>query len=94
MIEATKKLQEALAYAKFEDEAIKKSALNLLRELDTDLTAEDYEPGSAIEEATTALADAIDATDSQKEAAVVTDVDEDDDEYDQFEGLDDEDEDE
>lgn len=85
MIEAIKKLQEALAYAKFEDDSIKKSALNLLRELDTDLTAEDYEPGSAIEEATQAVADAIDATDSKKEEAVA--VDGDDDFDDEFEGL-------
>jgi hypothetical protein len=90
MIEAIKQLQNALGYAKFEDEAIKKASLNLLRELDTDLTAEDYEPGSAIEDATVTLTETIDATDSQKEAAAPAD---DDDDLDEFEGLgDDEDE--
>lgn len=88
MIEAIKQLQNALAYAKFEDEAIKKASLNLLRELDTDLSAEDYEPGSAIDDATASLADAIDNTDSQKEEKKVSEDDDSDEDYDEFEGLD------
>lgn len=70
MIDAIKQLQEALAYAKFEDKDIKAAAYNLLDELDVELTGEEYEPGTAIEDAAGVLHDAIAATDSDKEERV------------------------
>lgn len=88
MIEAFKVLKQALAYAKFEDAAIKKGVDNLVDELDTELSGENYEIGTAVEEAMVGLTAALDSTDSRKEEATVT-VDE---EEDQFAGLGDEDE--
>ena len=91
MIEALEKVKQALAYAKFEDPAIKQGVNNLVDELQTELTGEQYEPGTAVEEATSILTAALDATDSQKEEAAAAQVDEDED-FDQFEGLGDDDE--
>lgn len=92
MIEAIKQLKQALAYAKFEDASIKPAINDVLTELDNDLTAEDYEPGEAIEGATDKLREALDVTDAAKEDTPVVD-DDDEDLDDEFEGLgDDEDE--
>lgn len=90
MIEAIKALRDSLAYAKFQDQAIKDRALRLLDELDTDLSAEDYEEGSAIEEARNSLEDALEDTDSEREDAIskVVEAEED---GDPFAGLGDED---
>lgn len=91
MIEAIKTLKDSLAYAKFQDQAIKAGALRLLDELDTDLSAEEYEEGSAIEEARETLEQAINDTDSEREEAVATAQskadDAADDSDDQFAGL-------
>jgi hypothetical protein len=90
MIDAIKQLQEALAYAQFADSEIKAAAESLLSELDTELTGESYEPGTAIEEAAARLHDAIEATDSAREEKKAEEKEE---EEDQFAGLgDDEDE--
>jgi hypothetical protein len=67
MIDAIKSLENALAYAKFEDDAIKARALDVLKELDTELTGELYDVGTAVEAASIALDEAIEATDSDKE---------------------------
>lgn len=82
MIEALKQLQNAMAYAQFTDKEIKQAALQLLKELDTELTAEDYEPGTAIEEAAATLETALNNTDSRIEDASIHSnrIDEEDDE--------------
>lgn len=87
MIDAIKQLQNALGYARFEDDAIKTASLRLLQELDTELTGEDYDPGSAVVEATTQLVDKIDTTDSTKEEAAGSDDSDDEDDNDPFSGL-------
>jgi hypothetical protein len=94
MIEAIKAVKDSLAYAKFQDQAIKGAALRLLDELDTDLSAEEYEEGSAIEEARETLEQAILDTDSEREEAVATaqSKTDDSDEDDQFAGLGEDDE--
>lgn len=89
MIEALNRISQALAYAKFEDPSIKKAVVGVVDELQTELTGELYEPGTAVEEATSILVSALDATDSQKEEAAAVAQD---DESDPFEGLGDEDE--
>jgi len=89
MIEAFKAVKQALAYAKFEDPTIKKGVDNLVDELDIELSGENYEIGTAVEEATTALVAALDTTDSKKEEAAVEVDDED-----PFAGLGDEDDEE
>src|SRR4051812_3976230 len=95
MIEAIKQLQEALAYARFEDDEIKRTTENLLNELDRELTSEDYEEGPEVETATSALADALTATDTQKEERVAAEkTAKEEEEFDQFEGLGDEDDEE
>jgi hypothetical protein len=87
MIEAFKAVKQALAYAKFEDVAIKKGVENLVDELDTELSGENYEIGTAVEEATVSLVTALDSTDTKKEQAVVSDN-----ENDPFAGLGDDEE--
>jgi hypothetical protein len=87
MIEALKAVKQALAYAKFEDPAIKSGVNNLVDELDTELSGENYEPGTAVEEAASLLVSALDSTDSKKEEAGSEIVDDD-----PFAGLGDEDE--
>jgi hypothetical protein len=89
MIEPLNALKQALAYARFEDDSIKKATNNLINELDTELGGEQYEPGTAVEDATSILTTVLDATDSQKEEAVVEVEDED-----PFAGLGDEDDEE
>jgi hypothetical protein len=89
MIEALKAVKQALAYAKFEDPAIKSGVNNLVDELDTELSGENYEPGTAVEESAALLVSALDSTDSKKEEAAGADEDIDDD---PFAGLGDEDE--
>lgn len=91
MIEAIKQVKESLAYATFADPAIKAAALRVLDEMDTDLTAEQYEPGTAIEEAASTLEQAINDTDSEREEAAAAASEDDEDE---FAGLGDEDDDE
>lgn len=91
MIEALEKVKQALAYAKFEDPSIKQGVNNLVDELQTELTGEQYEPGTAVEDATSILTAALDATDSQKEEAAGQ---KDEEEYDQFAGLGDDEEEE
>jgi len=90
MIEALKAVKQALAYAKFEDPAIKSGVNDLVDELDTELTGENYEPGTAVEESTALLVSALDSTDSRKEEAASTEIEDDD----PFAGLGDEDEEE
>jgi hypothetical protein len=91
MIESIKHLQEALAYARFEDEEIKRAAEKLLSELDRELTTEDYEEGPEVESARVVLFDALEATDTQREekAAAASSTEEDED---PFAGLGDEEE--
>lgn len=87
MIDAIKQLQEALAYAKFADTDIKEAAETLLTELDTELTGEQYEPGTAIEDAAARLHDAIEATDSEREEKAAQAKATEDEDDDPFSGL-------
>jgi hypothetical protein len=89
MIKSLDAIKQALAYAKFEDSNIKVAVNGLVDELQVELTGEQYDEGTAVEDATSVLVAALDATDTQKEEAEA--VVEDDD---PFAGLGAEDEDE
>lgn len=87
MIPAIKELKNALAYAQFTDEQIRSDATNLLDQLDTELTEEEYEQGVAVDDAVVALETSLNLTDSQREKTPAAAGDE---EFDEFEGLGDE----
>lgn len=90
MIVALDTLKKALAYARFEDPSIKAGVNDVVDQLQTELSGEQYEEGTAVEEATATLVSALDATDTRKEEAAAEPAGQ---EFDPFEGLGDEDED-
>jgi hypothetical protein len=75
MISSLNAIKQALAYARFEDVNIKTAVNGLVDELQTELTGEQYEEGTAVEQATAILTASMDATDSQKEEAEEIDDD-------------------
>jgi hypothetical protein len=75
MISSLNAIKQALAYARFEDANIKTAVNGLVDELQTELTGEQYEEGTAVEQATAILTASMDATDSQKEEAEEIDDD-------------------
>jgi hypothetical protein len=65
---AIQTLRNALGYAKFKNDEIRDSTLNLVTTIGHELQTEEYEPGAAVESAQNQLEDALNNADNASEA--------------------------